>query len=311
MWLSLKNKKTKEEMLILIRYTFNASNVLFPSIGVDEWEKLNCPDDASQFIKGSLARTQISNGNKNHQALIATVDDEYLNWLAKNRYQHSLKILTEYLKDRVENIDFWNQRLIDSKMTAAYNVLGIPCLVILHNCQEMRTNYHLSKELICKITSVLQDVYDTEKVFVPGWFVKGCDAPMCIKDIIQSADVFWKSENRIRVGKFLEQQYACEEIADRFTPIYFVIPFVIKTNIEHSVIDLRGLDAHQNARTAQSMTHISFQEEYRRKLFNIITQTMPYVISIGPNAVLPNQAYIAYHGRIITKHLESSKTSNY
>lgn len=310
MW-PFKKKEPKEETLVMIRYTEDASQHLFPNLNHENWETMNRPDDVALFVIDSIARTRFTSGAKINNALIATIDSEYLSWLSNNRQKHSPKALSQYLKLHVEDVPFWDKKLIDSGMTESYNILGIPCLAILHNYNGENTEYMLNNTTSSKILELLQNIYANKNVFVPGWFLKGNDMFACIEDIKHLADVYWSDGIRARLGKFLEQSYHKKELIDRFSPLYFVVPFVVKTKIETAFVNLRNPTYAANDNSVQAMSSIVFKDNERMQLFNLISNDIPNIISVGSNAVMANQAHLAYHGGIIKRSIRSKNTLLY
>jgi hypothetical protein len=297
--------------LIVVRYTRDTFRDLFPAVSDNEWEYRNSPNDIASFVKNSIDTSKSTCATKTCCAIIATIDNKYLEWLKIKKRNHSTKSLAKYIKQHVDDIPFWNERLMKSGMTTTYNILGIPSLIILHDLDGASSQYSLSKKTTDEISQLLKTIYKSHEVFVPGWILKGCDMPSCTQDIAQLAELFWKDGTRVRLGKYLEQRYNQNEIADKFSPLYFVVPFVVKAQITNAIINLDDIRFAEGDYTNQSMESIKFKKQERFDLFKIIYNSIPQVISIGINAVMPGHAYKTYQINAIKRCRESSNGTAY
>ena len=235
MWpFNKKNKETKP--LIAARYTYDTFCSLFPNKTHQDWIDSNCPDNITDFVK-QLVTKCVSKKTKIERLLIATIDRQYVDWLTENDKTHSQNTLNEYLCYCGTDSDFWNKKLIDSNMTTAYNVLGIPSMTMIYNIDENQSQYSLSKEASNQIADILKTVYDSDYVFVPGWITKGSEMIKYAQDIVQIAKSFWDNGTNVRFAKYLEQNYTKYELFNKFSPLYFVVPFVVKTNLFNANIN--------------------------------------------------------------------------
>jgi hypothetical protein len=297
MWPFTK-KKTLDNTIMMIRYTKDAWMELFPNSTTKEWELTNCPEDVFDFVKTSVSNSMIRR-SPIQKGIIATIDGRYMEWLSKSRLIHSAKSLTQYLEQHITDTRYWDERLVASGMIDTYNRLGIPCLVMLHNIRGSQSEYALSKEASDQLMQILSNVYGSDAVFSPGWITKGCDMPIYSNDLVQIANIFWKDKTRIRFGKYLEQRYSQLELIDKFSPLYFVVPFVVKDKVDQALINFGESEFAEKDKSAQAMAARKFTDEQRIELFHIISRDIPQVVSIGPRAVMPNQAYINYTANII------------
>jgi hypothetical protein len=307
-----KKKNNEVETFVAIRYTYEAFKALFPNKTKQEWLNENCPEDVYNFTKNSISRNaNVIKDGKIKRILIATIDNVYLDWLLGKNKKHTEESINKYLKSKINDIDFWNKRLIDSGMTNTYNILGIPNMIMLHNFSGNSSNYSLNKETSQKLTNILKTIYKSEHIFVPGWFLKGCDAPLHTKEIVQFAELFWSEGTCVRFGQCLEQKYAPCELSDKFSPLYFVVPFVVKADINNALIYLNNDGCDGEDMSAQAMALMRFSDGDRLSLFNLIANDIPQVISIGPNAILPGQAYLSYQMGLIKRGFKQSNISTY
>ena len=291
-------KKKEDDTLIMIRYTKDTWFSLFPDSTVNEWEVANSPLDVAKFVKLSVSNSLIGS-RPIQRGIIATIDKKYLEWMSLSKLEHSSTTLSQYFKTKIADTNYWNDRLLESEMTGTYNILGIPSLVMLHNISGSKTEYVIDKETSSAISELLLSIYGGDAIFTPGWITKGCDMPTYSDDLIQLAEIFWQEGKRIRFGKCLEQSYNNVELADKFAPLYFIVPFVIKTNVDSALINFSGRGFTANDQTCQAMAAKRFSEEQRVELFKLISSSIPQVISVGPRAVIPSQAYINYAANII------------
>jgi hypothetical protein len=279
----------------MVRYTHDTWRILYPNGNDWEWELKNCPNDLSCFVRQSVAQGLSEQNARTNYALIATIDEQYINWLSNNKKKHSAKNLSKYISSKLNDVDFWTSRLIDSGMTNSYNVLGVPGMFMTHQIDCSKSEYALTKETSEQISQLLADTYQNETVFVPGWVVKGCDLPKCANDMIKLAELFWSDGKRVRFGKFLEQNYSKEELVDKFVPLYFTIPFVIKSKVDCALVDLYGYTQVDQCKTVQSMSVVRFTEDNRSRLLKLISSEIKQFVSIGTNAVMPGHAYMLYN----------------
>jgi hypothetical protein len=113
--------------------------------------------------------------------------------------------------------------------------------------------------------------------------------------MIKLAELFWSDGKRVRFGKFLEQNYSKEELVDKFVPLYFTIPFVIKSKVDCALVDLYGYTQVDQCKTVQSMSVVRFTEDNRSRLLKLISSEIKQFVSIGTNAVMPGHAYMLYN----------------
>jgi hypothetical protein len=298
-------KKKPADTLVMLRYTKDAWDLLFPNTTNDEWKLANQPDDVALFVKASVVRSNIG-ADPIQKGLIATIDSKYLQWLSNKKKKHSSRALSQYLQEHVSDLNYWNDCLIESGMTSTYNVLGIPSLLMPHNINGTHSEYVLDRETSDMLIDELKKIYKSNEVFVPGWITKGSDMPNYQDDLIQLADLFWQNRSRIRFGKYLEQSYSQLETSDKFSPLYFTVPFVVKANVNNALISFNGNGLGKEDKSLQGMAALCFPEENRINLFKLISKDIPQVVSIGPKAVMPSQAYVNYQFNLIRGHGKSN-----
>ena len=300
MWPFNKNKKKEQlqqdegpKVLILVRYTYDAFKKVFPNKSDAQWEEVNSPNDISTFVKHNVAQSQIKMCTFIESVQIATIDDNYLLWAMERNIDDLQVGVRLYVQEHINDEKYWDERLIESGMTDSYNVLGIPSMFVVGNIIGNKTECILTQESINELTEKISNIYSSENVFVPGWITKGSDMPAYVSDIAQIAEESWNHNKSIRFGKYMEQIYGEKELSDKFNPLYFVVPFLIKIKINRAKIDLFSKD--ESANNLNSMAGISFSSEQRTELLKIIRDSVKEVVSIGPSAVLPGQAYISYN----------------
>lgn len=293
-----KKEKIKIQTLIMIRYTYDAWQKLFPDSNKEKWEELNCPDNVAEFVKQSIKRSS----NVKHpdgsvgmpdfeSALITTLDEQYLSWLERNNYSHSQENLGKYLEEYANNEDYWNECLNRSEMTTTYNVMGIPFSMLLHDINGKKSEYCLREESARQIEPILSAIYQSEEVFVPGWILRGADMPKCVNSVVEFAKLYLREKRKIRFGKFLEQTYTEDELKDKFKPYNYLLPFVVKSKIEKALISFRKYDI--NSKNTHNMIQIKFKENEKEQLKDILIASDPHVIAVGNSAMMPGQAYLA------------------
>lgn len=301
MWpFNKKNKKQIEQpqedqpkTLILVRYTHDVFKKVFPDKSDSKWEEVNSPKDISTFVKHNVAQSQIKMCTFIESVQIATINEYYLDWAFRNGISDLQLGVKLYVQEHINDEAFWDERLLESGMTDSYNVLGIPAMFVLGNIAGNKTECILEQESIEQLTSIIAEIYSSDKVFVPGWITKGSDMPAYICDIAQIAEESWNNNKQIRFGKYMEQEYGAKELSDRFNPLYFVVPFLIKVKMFKSKIDLFNKGSEAN--NLNAMTDIRFSNEQRSKLLEIINASVKEVVAVGPSAVMPGQAYISYN----------------
>ena len=290
--------KDKIQTLVMIRYTYDVWQKLFPTLTKEQWEELNCPDNVSEFLKQSIKRSSTAKQSDGScrlpdfkDALIATLDNKYLYWLETNALKHTQENLGKYLEVNMNNPDYWDQCLFDSEMTTIYNVMGIPFSMLVHDLNGRKiSEYSLKDESTKEIEPILAEIYESEEVFVPGWIVRGADMPKCVSHIVEFAKIYLQKNKKVRYGRFLEQTYTDEELKDLFKPYNYLIPFVVKKQINKSLISFQYYDKDSNI--AHDLIRIKFKEEEKEKIKNILTADDPHVISVGNSAMMPGQAYL-------------------
>jgi hypothetical protein len=188
--------------------------------------------------------------------------------------------------------------------------MGISSLLMPYGLSSNKSEYCLTNKTADQLCSQLQEIYGVDKIFVPGWLTKGCDMPLYTKDIIHLADTFWNDGVRAVFGMYLEQLYNQHELDDKFTPIYCVVPFLIKTNVDSAFINLTG-PFDDSDKSLNALAQKQFNEEKRFELFKTITADIPQVVSIGPNAVLPGEAYLEYNMSMIKRAINQERIARY
>lgn len=304
-----KKKEQKKETLVMIRYTRDAWETLFPNISMEDWENMNCPKDVSQFVKQSIMQNTVLGNCKFKNAMIATLDKYYVDWVRMNGGEHSQITLLSYVQKHLQEENYWDERLKESEMTSTYNVMVLPISMLLHNVKGLSSEYVLSKKTTENLTQYLKKIYNSDMVFIPGWIVKGTDMPSCAKNVIEFADLYWEQDTRVRYGKYMEQTYTQEEVEDLFSPFDFVIPFVVKTNITKAKINFT-FNYDETDKSLQSMTAIQFTKVQKAEMMEMLVNECPYITSLDDNAMMPEYAYLSYI-EFIKRRQERQNTKNY
>ena len=298
MW-PFKKQTTSGNRMIIIRYTRDVAKTLFPLMTDDEWAKVNNPHDVGGLIRCALFGREVPRNRIVNSVLIATIDTEYLQWLKQKKANHSKKALSKYIGQHLNDSEFWDEKLCKSGMTTSYNILGIPIMLMPLSKNGNISNYCLDAEISNEIMNLLKNVYQSDRVFVPGWILKGCDMPMCVKDIVHLSEIFWSDGKRVRLGKFLEQNYKDCELDDRFSPVYCTIPFVVRSEIQKAEIDLCGKNHPIDRTTEIAMSKISFSGAQKFSLLALMSSKIPQIISVGSNSMTPELAYVIYNKRLL------------
>ena len=302
MW-PFKKKNKKENItpsdngpigLTLLRYTYDTFQKVFPTKTKEQWEDVNCPHDVAKFVKYSVARTQIELMTPIQYIQIATIDNKFIEWADSHGYDDLSLVVRQYVTEHNHIDGYWDERLVESGMVNSYNILGIPSMFMVGNIKDSKSELCLDEESTLVLTEKIKDIYDEKDVFVPGWITKGSDMPTYTDDIVQIAEETWKNNKKIRFGKYLEQAYTVRELEDKFRPLYFVVPFLIKVQVCESKIDLFTQREKDN-KSAAFMSAKIFTPEQRMDLLEIINNQIKEVVSVGTSAVMPGQAYLSYN----------------
>ena len=296
--------KQKPQRLILPRYTKDVW-LKFNMGSSDDWTALMAPNNVTDFIKTSVVRI-VKKRNRKPQcssALIATIDDDYCQWLGDKK--HSEKRVLQYVLSH-DNIKLWDEKLLNSGMVNSYNILNVPISIIPCKQENNKTSFVLDKTSTMQIVYALQNTYQTQDVFCPGWILKGYDAPLCINDIISLAEAYWYENKHVTIGKYAEQSYKDVESRNKFAPHLFVIPFVIKTNIESALINLSG-QYDKSEKTSHAMTFISFSNADKVAMLEVLKSKIDLIMGVGDSAIMPGQAHLAYVDNV--EKLETQRKS--
>ena len=293
--MGLFKKKTQEKEiknLMLLRYTYDVFQILFPKSNRDAYENRYFPDDASAFIKSAVSSYKKIYGGKCKilSVTIATIDDAYIVWLKKHNYNHSIKRLFEYTDEYENDIEYWDEHYKASGMTTSYHVLCIPCTMMLPNATI--TEYSLDSDCCEQIQNILSENYHESNVYLPGWYVHANEMPKCAKRIVSLSKEYFETGMRIRLGQYLEQSYHREkEIGASY--LYMSVPFVIKTENTNSKIDFRKSN-QQDENQSFFFDMINFTEKNKINLMSGISKFIPNIISIEQRAMSPGEVYVKY-----------------
>lgn len=283
--------KQKPQRLILPRYTKDVWLKLNMGSS-DEWATLMAPNNVTDFIKTNVVRIvkKRTKKPKYTSALIATIDDDYCKWLGDRK--HSEKRVLQYILSN-DDIQLWSAKLQNSGMVNSYNVLNVPLSIIPCKQENNKTSFTLDKNTTAQIIQALQNTYQSRDIFCPGWILKGYDAPLCINDIISLAEAYWYENKNVTIGKYSEQIYKDVESKNKFAPHLFVVPFVIRTNIDSALINLSG-QYDKNEKTSHAMTFITFSNVDKLTMFEAFKSKIDLIMGVGDSAIMPGQAHLAY-----------------
>ena len=280
--------------LTLLRYTYDTFQKVFPTKTKEQWEEVNCPNDVAKFVKYSVARTQVELMTPIQYIQIATIDYKFIDWAEKLGYTDFALVVRQYVTEHNHVENYWDERLFESGMINSYNILGIPSMFMVGNVSNNKSELYLDEASTNLLTEQIKHIYSEDEVFVPGWITKGSDMPTYTDDIVQIAEETWQNKKKIRFGKYLEQAYTERELEDKFRPLYFVVPFLIKVKVQKSKIDL--FTQRENDKTSAAfMSAKMFTQEQRIELLDVISSQIKEVVSVGTSAVMPGQAYLSYN----------------
>lgn len=296
-------KKYNGKTIILVRYTFDVWKRLFPYLSIDTWENQNMPNDLGQFMRKNMKNAIIiKTKNNEKRMLIATIDDVYISWLQERNITHSIINLKNYIMQRLTDDEFWNERLIHSGMIDTYNVISIATSLILPNLKNNSSEYSLTHQTSSEITSVLKNIFHKQEIFVPGWIIKGKDVIVCRRDLIQLANFFWNKNKLARCGRFIEQNYDTMETKNKFKPLYFTIPFVIKEKM-NSAINCDNIE--------KEAALVNLSEQQTSELFKLINNDIPQIISINKTFDTPLQSYMNYQSYLLDSDSAAANVFKY
>ena len=305
MWPFKKIKTTEdlglvENTIIMARYTYETWNELFPESNDEEWEKATCPHSVAVFVNNFIDGCNSYDSKNISDVIIATIDYKYVEWLNKYDLTHSDNILQKYIQHVNRKKGYWTERLIESGMTETYSVFGIPLSMMVPNERKRRTSYVLSEYNQKEITKRLKQIYQLEDLYCPGWIVKGNELYKCIDDIVMVADAFWEEGRKIRVGRFLEQEYSVDEVLDPFKTLLYTVPFIVKTELDNATINMSYTKKMLFDQAMEDLEMIEYTKLQQLEISEILRDDLLELVSLGRNAVSPMRALILYCNKLIT-----------
>jgi hypothetical protein len=161
--------------------------------------------------------------------------------------------------------------------------------MLLHDINGRISNYILPKEISEQIAQYIKNIYHTSNVFVPGWILKNNVREKCEKDIKRCADLYWKDGMRVRFGKYMEQIYTQDEALDLFSPFTFIIPFVIKEEVQNAKIRFIYNNSDSNDQcdeNTQTVKAVKWTKTQKVELWEMLANVYPQIVSIGENVVM-------------------------
>ena len=289
--------------LSIIRYTKDVWEKLYPKSSEEEWKLNNCPDNVYQFIKQNVFN-HINNRPKAFKEIkeikILTIDQNYIDWLEKANLNHSNKVLYKYIEAN-RGDDFWNERFLKSDMTKILHLMGFAFTSILINVKNGKTNYHISVENQKTIIDFIKNKFKTNKIFLPGWVLKGNDAIKYSAQIETIANEYFKSGRKIKIGACEEQNFVQKEMIKGFVPIPFYIPFVYETNVTQYKHHINFKDIKEQEKYEYAPNMIAFNEEERAKLCNLIALDVPGIVNMSPSLKTKESVFLDYRLAMLKK----------
>ena len=226
--------------MVFLRYSYDVWKKIHPNHSYEDWENAMCIDDLFTFLLTSredvMKVFRLRPGRGFPIVRVLPMDDEYLDWLKENNFEHSYENMEKY--EMIERTDEEYFRLLcKNGWDKDFGQMCIPLIILNKGKGSLHTDFKLSKETTEMLKEYLESVYIGMDVFVNGQILHQDEYMDDTGMYLNMAKAYFKDGQRVKLGKWDSQQHDSEKIN-----VYeFAIPFVVQKKYDSAVFDLDEL----------------------------------------------------------------------